>query len=126
MCRFSSAELNLISFLCVLTAVGFLLGLPNVGKSSIINSLKRSKACLVGATPGITKSMQEVALDSKIILLDSPGMVLAAGNMSDSSVALRNAIKVESLTDPITPVEAILRRTNKEYVSNFDESVAKT
>ncbi|XP_065559043.1 guanine nucleotide-binding protein-like 3 homolog isoform X2 [Artemia franciscana] len=91
-------------------------GLPNVGKSSIINSLKRSKACLVGATPGITKSMQEVALDSKIILLDSPGMVLAAGNMSDSSVALRNAIKVESLTDPITPVEAILRRTNKEYM----------
>lgn len=30
-------------------------GLPNVGKSSIINSLKRSKACNVGATPGITR-----------------------------------------------------------------------
>ena len=30
-------------------------GLPNVGKSSIINSLKRSKACSVGATPGVTK-----------------------------------------------------------------------
>lgn len=31
------------------------IGLPNVGKSSIINSLKRSRACNVGATPGITK-----------------------------------------------------------------------
>ena len=31
-------------------------GLPNVGKSSLINSLKRSKACNVGATPGLTKS----------------------------------------------------------------------
>lgn len=30
-------------------------GLPNVGKSSLINSLKRSKACNVGATPGVTK-----------------------------------------------------------------------
>jgi nuclear GTP-binding protein len=31
------------------------LGLPNVGKSSVINSLKRSRACNVGATPGVTK-----------------------------------------------------------------------
>lgn len=31
------------------------IGLPNVGKSSIINSLKRNKVCSVGATPGITK-----------------------------------------------------------------------
>lgn len=30
-------------------------GLPNVGKSSLINSLKRSKSCGVGATPGFTK-----------------------------------------------------------------------
>jgi len=91
-------------------------GLPNVGKSSLINSLKRSKACVVGATPGVTKSMQEVQLDSKVKLLDSPGMVLASGDMSNSSVALRNAIKVESLEDPITPVEAILNRCPKEQM----------
>jgi nuclear GTP-binding protein len=30
-------------------------GLPNVGKSSVINSLKRSQACETGSTPGITK-----------------------------------------------------------------------
>lgn len=30
-------------------------GIPNVGKSSIINSLKRGRACTVGATPGITR-----------------------------------------------------------------------
>merc|ERR1712152_25753 len=70
-------------------------GMPNVGKSSLINSLKRSRACNVGATPGVTKSMQEVQLDKKVKLLDCPGMVLASGDMSNSSVALRNAIKVE-------------------------------
>ena len=32
-----------------------IVGFPNVGKSSVINSLKRSKACNVGSTPGVTK-----------------------------------------------------------------------
>ena len=40
-------------------------------------------------------------------------MVLASGDMSNSSVALRNAIKIETLTDPVTPVEAILQRCPK-------------
>lgn len=91
-------------------------GMPNVGKSSLINSLKRSKACNVGATPGVTKSMQEVRLDSRVKLLDSPGLVMAGGNRNDASVALRNAIKVESLEDPITPVLAILARVPKNHL----------
>merc|ERR1719373_62484 len=91
-------------------------GMPNVGKSSLINSLKRSRACQTGATPGVTKTMQEVQLDSKIKLLDSPGLVLASGNMSDASVALRNAIKVETLDDPVTPVVAILGRVPRPHL----------
>lgn len=35
-------------------------GFPNVGKSSLINSLKRSKAAATGNTPGVTKQMQEI------------------------------------------------------------------
>ena len=50
-------------------------GLPNVGKSSLINSLKRSRACPTGATPGVTKAMQEIQLDSKIKLCLSPTYV---------------------------------------------------
>lgn len=91
-------------------------GLPNVGKSSLINSLKRSRACSVGSTPGVTKNMQEVQLDSKIKLLDSPGMVLASGNMTDAGVALRNAIKVETMDDPVKPVQAILARCPKSQM----------
>jgi len=91
-------------------------GMPNVGKSSLINSLKRSRACQTGATPGVTKTMQEVQLDSKIKLLDSPGLVLASGNMSDASVALRNAIKVETLADPVTPVVAIIARVPRPHL----------
>ncbi|XP_032510895.2 guanine nucleotide-binding protein-like 3 homolog [Danaus plexippus] len=89
-------------------------GLPNVGKSSIINSLNRSKACNVGSTPGITKQMQTVQLDSKIKILDSPGIVFHAGSDNDSSVALKNAIRVGSLKDPLTPATAILQRAHKQ------------
>nr|XP_045594096.1 guanine nucleotide-binding protein-like 3 homolog [Procambarus clarkii] len=91
-------------------------GLPNVGKSSVINSLKRSKSCGVGSTPGLTKTMQQVQLDSKIQLLDCPGIILPGGDASDATAALRNAIKIEQLDDPIKPVEAVLARANKNQL----------
>ncbi len=93
-----------------------IVGLPNVGKSSLINSLKRSKACNVGSTPGVTRAMQEVQLDTKVRLLDSPGVVLASGLKNDASVALRNAIRTDTMEDPITPIEAILQRCPKQQM----------
>ncbi|GMR39690.1 hypothetical protein PMAYCL1PPCAC_09885, partial [Pristionchus mayeri] len=91
------------------------IGFPNVGKSSVINSLKRKRACHVGAMPGITKQMQEVELDKNIRLIDSPGVILASNKDLDPvEVALKNAIRVDSLEDPTVPVLAILRRCSKE------------
>ena len=48
-------------------------GFPNTGKSSVINSLKRRKAVAVSPVPGCTKTLQEVAIDKKLVLIDSPG-----------------------------------------------------
>ncbi|XP_038061806.1 guanine nucleotide-binding protein-like 3 homolog [Patiria miniata] len=92
-----------------------IVGFPNVGKSSVINSLKRAKACSVGSQPGVTKSKQEVQLAKNIKLLDSPGVVMATTN-SEVTMVLRNCIKIEALDDPISPVEAILRRCNKQQI----------
>ncbi|XP_076040959.1 nucleostemin 1 isoform X2 [Oratosquilla oratoria] len=92
-------------------------GLPNVGKSSLINSLKRSKACGVGSTPGFTKNMQEVHLDSKVRLLDCPGIILPGGDTAnDAAAALRNAVKVEQLQDPVKPVQAIVARADNQQL----------
>mmetsp|Transcript_16355 Transcript_16355/g.53441 ORF Transcript_16355/g.53441 Transcript_16355/m.53441 type:complete len:641 (+) Transcript_16355:25-1947(+) len=93
-------------------------GLPNVGKSSLINSLKRARAVAVGAAPGLTKAAQEVQLDKHVKLIDSPGVVFASaaaeesGGETAAATALRNAVKVEKLDDPLTPVAEIVRLCN--------------
>lgn len=48
-------------------------GVPNVGKSTLINSLAKKKKTKVGNFPGVTKSEQWVFVDEKIDLLDTPG-----------------------------------------------------
>lgn len=87
------------------------IGYPNVGKSSLINSLKRSRVCNVGATPGVTTARQEIHLDSTVSLIDCPGIVFnhqAEGE--NASLMLRNCLKVEQLADPITPATEALAR----------------
>jgi len=89
------------------------IGFPNVGKSSVINSLKRSKVCNVGSTPGVTKNAQQIHLDKNIKLLDCPGIVFTQAKKDGSNAAevlLRNCVKVELLDDPVTPVEVIVSR----------------
>uniref|UniRef100_A0A803LAI1 CP-type G domain-containing protein n=1 Tax=Chenopodium quinoa TaxID=63459 RepID=A0A803LAI1_CHEQI len=85
-----------------------IVGLPNVGKSSLINSLKRSHVANVGATPGLTRSLQEVQLDKNVKLMDCPGVVMLKSGQSDATVALRNCKRIEKLEDPIAPVKEIL------------------
>ncbi|KAF8642087.1 hypothetical protein AX16_009703 [Volvariella volvacea WC 439] len=93
-------------------------GYPNVGKSSLINSLKRSKVCAVAANPGHTKELQSVQLERGMRILDSPGVVfdddyvnLSGKSIKKGSVLLRNVVKVEDVEDPIAVVEEVFDRT---------------
>ena len=94
------------------------IGFPNVGKSSLINSLKRSRATATGNMPGITKQMQEVQLDKNIVLLDSPGVVLSTTEQADSLI-LRSAVRVEDISDPMRPIGALLNRVEHDELLKF-------
>ena len=50
-------------------------GLPNVGKSSIINKLTRSSKTKIGAKAGVTRQQQWVRINPKLELLDTPGII---------------------------------------------------
>lgn len=91
-----------------------IVGYPNVGKSSLINSLMRSRVVGVSPNPGFTKSMQEVVLDKNIRLLDSPGIVFADGD--STATALRNCVSVEEMEDVYTPIQAILEKCPSAYL----------
>lgn len=91
-----------------------IVGFPNVGKSSLVNSLTRQRAVQVSSTPGYTRTLQEVILDKNVKLIDSPGIVFADGD--SIATALRNCVSVDDLDDVITPVQAILAKCPKQYL----------
>ncbi|KAJ3099974.1 Guanine nucleotide-binding protein-like 3 [Phlyctochytrium planicorne] len=94
------------------------IGFPNVGKSSVINSMKRTRVCTVGSTPGITKFAQEVLLDKNIKLLDCPGIVFGRATSEEDKwkVLLRNCVKVELVEDPVGAVDFLLSKCKIDHL----------
>lgn len=92
------------------------IGYPNVGKSSIINALKRKDVVGVGNMPGFTTGNTEVELRSDIRVMDCPGVVAPGEDSGD--VMLRNAVKVTDIVNPVLPVERLLMRCDGMTVSD--------
>eukprot|EP00919_Chromeraceae_sp_WS-2016_P071265 GHVR01168751.1.p1 GENE.GHVR01168751.1~~GHVR01168751.1.p1 ORF type:complete len:232 (-),score=13.77 GHVR01168751.1:538-1233(-) len=77
-------------------SVGFV-GYPNIGKSSIINTLRNKTVCKVASVPGETKVWQYITLTRSIYLIDCPGIVPIADY---SQAVLRGAIRIENIEEP--------------------------
>ncbi len=52
-----------------------IIGVPNVGKSALINILAGSKITTIGDKPGVTRGRQWINIDKKVKLLDTPGIL---------------------------------------------------
>ena len=56
-------------------ARAMVVGMPNVGKSSVINKLTKSTKTKIGAKAGVTRQQQWVRINPKLELLDTPGII---------------------------------------------------
>lgn len=106
------------------------IGYPNVGKSSVINALtsrlnkgNKSSACPTGAEAGVTTSLREVKVDSKLKILDSPGIVFPSAEagtdkqnrkqtrqQDEAKLVLLNALPPSQMSDPVPAVSLLLQR----------------
>lgn len=95
-------------------SVGFI-GYPNVGKSSIINTLRSKKVCNVAPLAGETKVWQYITLMRRIFLIDCPGVVYPSDD-SETDIVLKGVVQVEKIRNPEDHIGAVLERAKAEYI----------
>ncbi|KAI5457962.1 NUC091 domain-containing protein [Mariannaea sp. PMI_226] len=93
-----------------------LIGGPNTGKSSIINTLLKKKVCNVAPIPGETKVWQYVSLMKRIYLIDCPGVVPPSSTDTPTDLVLRSVVRVEKVEHPEQYIQAVLNRVKQSHM----------
>ena len=93
-------------------------GMPNVGKSSIINKLTKTSRTKIGAKAGVTRQQQWVRVNPKLDLLDTPGIIPM--KQEDQKKAQKLAF-VNSVSENAYEKEAVA----KELLKNLEEKYAR-
>ncbi|KAB5584843.1 NUC091 domain-containing protein [Coniochaeta sp. 2T2.1] len=98
-----------------------LIGYPNTGKSSIINTLRGKKVCTVAPIPGETKVWQYITLMKRIYLIDCPGIVPPNQNDTQEDILLRGVVRMENVENPEQYIPAVLKKCKKHHVERTYE-----
>jgi nuclear GTP-binding protein len=93
-----------------------LVGGPNTGKSSIINTLLKKKVCTVAPIPGETKVWQYVTLMKRIYLIDCPGVVPPSNQDTPTDLVLRGVVRVEKVEHPEQYIAALLSKVKRHHM----------
>lgn len=99
-----------------------IVGIPNVGKSSLINRLARSKRTKVEDRPGVTRGKQWVTLQNGMELLDMPGVLWP--KFEDQEVAEHLAF-VGSVKDDVLDIEGLAMRLCEVLASLYPQKLAE-
>lgn len=101
-----------------------IIGIPNVGKSTLINRLSKSSSMSVANTPGHTRSQQWIKVDKTLDLLDTPGILPPSyeDKISAIHLALIGAMKIENIPESELSeylIEVLLTRYKKELMERY-------
>lgn len=97
-----------------------ILGIPNVGKSTFINSLAKRSIAKVGNKPGVTKNKQWIKIENQIELLDTPGMLWP--KLDDECVSMHLAY-LNTIGENAIDNEEIAYNLLKYLVENYKDKV---
>lgn len=91
-------------------------GMPNVGKSSIINKLTRSSKTKIGAKAGVTRQQQWVRINPQLDLLDTPGIIpmKQEDQMRAKKLAFVNAVSENAYSNEVVAKE-LLELLSEKY-----------
>ncbi|EDW82654.1 uncharacterized protein Dwil_GK10107 [Drosophila willistoni] len=95
-----------------------MVGYPNVGKSSTINSLMTVKKVSVSATPGKTKRFQTLYLDTDILLCDCPGLVMPSFVLTKADMLLNGILPIDQMRDHVPAVNLLCERIPRHVLED--------
>ncbi|MEY9969917.1 ribosome biogenesis GTPase A [Lysinibacillus sp. RC46] len=99
-----------------------IVGIPNVGKSTLINRLAKKNIAKTGNTPGVTKAQQWIKVGKELELLDTPGILWP--KFEDQEVGFKLAL-TGAIKDTITNMEDLavygLRFLSVHYPARMEE-----
>lgn len=99
-------------------------GVPNVGKSTLINQLMERAVAKTGDKPAVTKAQQRVVLKSGMVVTDSPGLMWPRIEDEDSALTLAFAgsipdTAIDYLTTAMFGARLLLERYAEQVVARY-------
>ena len=95
-------------------------GVPNVGKSTLINRLVGKKSTNVGNKPGVTKNLEWIRINDKLELLDTPGILWP--RLDDYDIA-HNLASMTAIKEEVLDSEDISIYVIKKMLNDYSENI---